>query len=834
MLRTVLFTLITTLASAPVTAAADISVQNLMADRSFYVSDAGQGGHEIVFIDADVSDHDVLIDNLRNDIEIILLGSEQDAVSQITATLQNKNNVSALHIITHGSDGEILFTSGNLSAVNLQNYRSVLSAWSSSLTDKADILLYGCNVAEGEKGRSFLHSLSEITGADVAASENITGDNQLGGDWSLEHRSGDIETMIALTGRGIAQYRNILPPDPPPSISSAHIGGDGSSLVMVYDEPLDETSVPAVGAYTVTSTALGTVTVNSVSINEFNTVTLGLASTIAMTDSVTVDYDNTFGATHVQDLTTPTANLAVSLTSQSVNVGTLYLGSSEWAPIAPSGGSQFDYFVDQQTGQPDGDIVGDGGSNPGFQVNFDDNNTPSTTDGTLSFRFRIAESGSNYYMVGIDADLDGAIDVYIRSDTTNTPEVEIVANGGGLNISPSTSDLGAVLDTSFPPAINTLAATDIDGAVVGIVSDLDAGGNPDFYVNVSVPFSNLVTALATVGVTGFTDASPRRYAVATSVNGTTFNQDIAGLPKQYDVDATYVSSGAFSDPVNSDGTIAPTPTGTPVINDLAGDALAYVMNDAASALDQSTAATVTDSDDTSLDDAGLLDGSLHVEITTGAVVTEDLLGLDTALVTLSAGYTVGSIVTVGVTDIGTITDIGTGVSVNDPEISFTVTFDQLAGSATLANVNTLIQAVTYVNTNIATATEGARTVSFLLSDGALNTKVSTSVSVYQSGLAVFTINAIADASVNENSVYTGVVPTTSGDTPIGSLTYTLGGTDSALFTIDSVTGVVSMIARDFESPADSGGNNVYDLTITATDANGNNDTEAMMLPRLWR
>ncbi len=92
-------------------------------------------------------------------------------------------------------------------------------------------------------------------------------------------------------------------------------------------------------------------------------------------------------------------------------------------------------------------------------------------------------------------------------------------------------------------------------------------------------------------------------------------------------------------------------------------------------------------------------------------------------------------------------------------------------------------------------------------------------------VSAITIDAIADATVNENVIYTGVTPAITG-TPIGSVTYTLGGADAALFTINSSTGVVSMIARDFESPADTGANNVYDLSITVTDADGNTDSEA--------
>ena len=67
--------------------------------------------------------------------------------------------------------------------------------------------------------------------------------------------------------------------------------------------------------------------------------------------------------------------------------------------------------------------------------------------------------------------------------------------------------------------------------------------------------------------------------------------------------------------------------------------------------------------------------------------------------------------------------------------------------------------------------------------------------------ATFTIDAIADASIAENSAYTSVTPATAGDTPVGSLAYTLGGTDAADFTIDSATGVVSMVAKDYDMMA---------------------------------
>lgn len=98
-------------------------------------------------------------------------------------------------------------------------------------------------------------------------------------------------------------------------------------------------------------------------------------------------------------------------------------------------------------------------------------------------------------------------------------------------------------------------------------------------------------------------------------------------------------------------------------------------------------------------------------------------------------------------------------------------------------------------------------------------------SVKNLATASFDINAIADANVEEDTQYTSVTPALSGDAPIGVVTYTLSGNDAAAFTIDPATGIVSMIARDYENPVDANGNNVYELTITATDENGNFATE---------
>ncbi len=61
------------------------------------------------------------------------------------------------------------------------------------------------------------------------------------------------------------------------------------------------------------------------------------------------------------------------------------------------------------------------------------------------------------------------------------------------------------------------------------------------------------------------------------------------------------------------------------------------------------------------------------------------------------------------------------------------------------------------------------------------------------GKSVITIIPIADALINENTVYTSASPLIKGK-PVGDIAYTLSGRDAFDFTIDHATGIVSMIA----------------------------------------
>jgi serralysin len=75
--------------------------------------------------------------------------------------------------------------------------------------------------------------------------------------------------------------------------------------------------------------------------------------------------------------------------------------------------------------------------------------------------------------------------------------------------------------------------------------------------------------------------------------------------------------------------------------------------------------------------------------------------------------------------------------------------------------------------------------------------------------------ALTFAENGTGTVYTS----TASDEDAGStLSYSIGGVDSALFNINNSTGVLTFkAAPNFEAPADAGANNVYDITVTASD-----------------
>lgn len=150
--------------------------------------------HRIVFIDSNVAEYQSLVSQLPTDAEKVVLDANQDGVMQILAVLQDRVGLDSIDIISHGKPGTLMLGATQLNSANLANYTEQLNAIGRHLNHCGDLLLYGCEVAQGKTGRAFIEQLAGLTGLNVAASTTLTGATDLGGDWLLESRVGMIQS----------------------------------------------------------------------------------------------------------------------------------------------------------------------------------------------------------------------------------------------------------------------------------------------------------------------------------------------------------------------------------------------------------------------------------------------------------------------------------------------------------------------------------------------------------------------------------------------------------------------------------------------------------------
>ena len=74
---------------------------------------ATESATELIFVDSDTPEYQTLVDDLQRvpdgatRYEVVMLDNSTDGISQITEALGHHTNLSAVHILAHGSDGSI-------------------------------------------------------------------------------------------------------------------------------------------------------------------------------------------------------------------------------------------------------------------------------------------------------------------------------------------------------------------------------------------------------------------------------------------------------------------------------------------------------------------------------------------------------------------------------------------------------------------------------------------------------------------------------------------------------------------------------------------------------
>ncbi|WP_288380518.1 Ig-like domain-containing protein [uncultured Massilia sp.] len=167
-----------------------------MSTASSTVTSIGQA-RQVVFIDANISGYNTLVQQLSPNMEVVVLDPRTDGLAQIAAWCADVQDLGAIHIVSHGRPGAVQLGGVELSGATLgwETTRSALNDIGASLAPGGQLLLYGCATGAGLEGAAFVAQLAQFANATVGASDDNTGAASLGGDW-------DIEVVASPSGAG--------------------------------------------------------------------------------------------------------------------------------------------------------------------------------------------------------------------------------------------------------------------------------------------------------------------------------------------------------------------------------------------------------------------------------------------------------------------------------------------------------------------------------------------------------------------------------------------------------------------------------------------------------
>ena len=253
------------------------------------VSDSQSGRVEVIFVDSVAASIVNELDWIPG--QIYVLDASRDGVEQIAEILAGQTGIDAIHIISHGSAGQLELGNAVLDTTSItEEHADELAVIRASLSQDADILLYGCEVSSTPQGVAFVDALAGATGADVAASDDMTGTDMLGGDWVLETQSSDgsIETTVITA----AQWAGVL--TTPANVGAgAVLGTDAAKNIYSIDLTTGKATLLTTAPATVGGVSTGTsgTGLNSLAVDQVNGLIYYCSNDSAVTNVALFAYD---------------------------------------------------------------------------------------------------------------------------------------------------------------------------------------------------------------------------------------------------------------------------------------------------------------------------------------------------------------------------------------------------------------------------------------------------------------------------------------------------------------------------------------------------------------
>ncbi|SMD10829.1 autotransporter-associated beta strand repeat-containing protein [Fulvimarina manganoxydans] len=279
------------------------------------------GAREVVFIETNIADWQTLAAGVSPSAEIVLLDAARDGLTQMAEWAKIHSGYEAIHIVSHGSQGALQLGSVTLTDAELAGREADLATLGQALTADGDLLLYGCDVAAGDKGIAFIRDLAAATGADVAASDDLTGAKVAGGDWLLEAIVGTVSDTLISRELPSAGFTGTLSQ---PNITFSFNDADGTVSTGNADD-----------RKTLSQTIDGITATVSSNVNDVQAADYGGFG--GSTDFVATNYDGDSSA----EVTTLTVTFSSATNIISLIAGTAYgdtEAKKEYYVLTPTGG----------------------------------------------------------------------------------------------------------------------------------------------------------------------------------------------------------------------------------------------------------------------------------------------------------------------------------------------------------------------------------------------------------------------------------------------------------------------------------------------------------------
>lgn len=334
----------------------------------------------IAFIDTQVEDYQSLVAGVKPGTEAVVVEAKGDAIDQITQVLATRTNIDSIHIISHGSPGNLQLGKTRLCLDNLKTYQHQLQQWRHALTPDADILIYGCRVASGLTPNPFLQRIAALTGANIAASGSPTGSAARGGDWELEVTTGKIKAPTVFKPDVMAAYQGVLAGGDL-DLSFGTGGSVTTSISGIWDVPSD-VAVQSDGKIVVGGTAG---VVGDFALSRYNNDG-SLDATFGTGGKVTTDFGLGSSAGFGLAIQPDGKIVMVGNANQDFGVAR-YNGNGSLDTTFGTGGTVTTDFGDFDSAaaaliQPDGKIVAVGNSNVASVVRYNSDGTLDSTFGS--------------------------------------------------------------------------------------------------------------------------------------------------------------------------------------------------------------------------------------------------------------------------------------------------------------------------------------------------------------------------------------------------------------------------------------------------------------------